>query len=300
MQKNLLISRIAPTPSGYLHLGNGVNFLLTWLIVRSNGGFLHLRIDDIDRERVKNRYIDNIFETLEFLQIDWDGGAKSPSDYHQNYTFSKRLDFYREKLKTFMQNSASFYPCVCSRKDIQTNSLNGLYPKTCFQKHIKYDSKTCSIRLHVKPNSNITIKGRGGYVDRTLGDFIVWRKGDLPSYQLASLLDDERLKTTLIVRGDDLFDSSLAQYYMAKVLKLQNFSKVNILHHALSLSKDGKKLSKSTQAKPILATKNKHEIYKEVAKLLKLESGAEDNLQTLQEAYHVKYSASFLPEFYVS
>lgn len=300
MQKNLLISRIAPTPSGYLHLGNGVNFLLTWLIVRSNGGFLHLRIDDIDTDRVKSTYIDNIFQTLEFLQIDWDGGAKSPSDYYQNYSFSKRLDFYKEKLKAFLQNSSSFYPCSCSRKDIQTNSPNGLYPKTCFQKHIKYDSKTCSIRLHVKPNSNISIKGRNGDVDKRLGDFIVWRKGDLPSYQFASLVDDERLKTTLIVRGDDLFDSSLAQLYMAKELGLKNFLKADIVHHTLFLDKDGKKLSKSIQAKPILAEKNKQKIYKEAAKLLQLESGAEDSLQTLQEAYHVKHPASFLPEFYVS
>ncbi len=84
-----LISRIAPTPSGYLHVGNGVNFVLTYLLVRKNKGHLHLRIDDYDTPRVRNEYIDNIFASLDWLGIKWDSGAKSPSDYRQNYKFSK-------------------------------------------------------------------------------------------------------------------------------------------------------------------------------------------------------------------
>lgn len=298
MKKNLFISRIAPTPSGYLHFGNGVNFLLTWLIVRSNNGFLQLRIDDIDSERVKNRYIDNIFESLEFLGINWDGGAKSPSDYHANYAFKNRVEFYREKLKVSILNNPLFYSCVCSRKEIQANTLNGLYPQTCFNKNIKYNTQTSAIRLHVKPNSKVYIKDRWAYLDKVMGDFVVWRKGGLPAYQFASLMDDEALKSTLIVRGDDLFNSSLAQRYMATILKLENFSKAEILHHRLCLNTKGEKLSKTTKSKPILESKDVRKIYKEVANILYLEHGATDSLQTLQEAYKSKYPIATLPKFY--
>lgn len=282
MKKNLLVSRIAPTPSGYLHFGNGVNFILTWLLVRSNGGFLHLRIDDIDTNRVKNTYIDNIFETLDFLELTWDGGAKSPSDYHQNYSFKKRLGFYKEKFKTLTKDNNFFYPCKCSRKEIWQNSKDGLYPQTCLKKSLPYSKETCSIRLHVKPDTQIKIDDK--IVDK-LGDFIVWRKGDLPSYQFASLMDDEAQKTTLIVRGEDLINSSALQLYMAKILRLKYFPKATILHHKLYCESSGQKLSKSTKSKPILKIKDKQSLYKEVAKLLCLESGAEDSLQTLQEAY---------------
>ncbi|MEJ7664021.1 MAG: glutamate--tRNA ligase family protein [Hymenobacter sp.] len=74
----MLAGRLAPTPSGYLHLGNAVNFVLTWLLARRAGGTLHLRIDDLDRARLRRAYLDNIFRVIDWLQIDYDHGPDGP------------------------------------------------------------------------------------------------------------------------------------------------------------------------------------------------------------------------------
>ncbi|QKG53163.1 glutamate--tRNA ligase family protein [Hymenobacter sp. BRD67] len=77
--KSAVVGRLAPTPSGYLHLGNAVNFVLTWLLVRRAGGTLHLRIDDLDRARLRRAYLDNIFKTIEWLGLDYDHGPSGPT-----------------------------------------------------------------------------------------------------------------------------------------------------------------------------------------------------------------------------
>lgn len=300
MQRNLFISRVAPTPSGYLHIGNGVNFLITWVIIRSYGGILHLRIDDFDAQRVRKEYIDNIFQTLEFLGIDWDRGAQNPTEYYSNYAFDKRLDFYKEKLALYQKECKLLYACKCSRKEIQKTSRNGLYPKTCLQKKIDFQRDHSSLRLHVKNDTLIVMGEDKAHLDKVFGDFIVWRKDDLPSYQFASLMDDEKMGINLIVRGEDLLLSSMAQKYAAQIFRCNRFLQAKILHHSLLQDEKGDKISKSTHSKPILEEKNLHQIFKKSADLLNLQSGAQDSLQTLQEAFKSKYitdSQKTLPSF---
>ena len=81
----LPISRFAPTPSGFLHIGNALNFILTWLLVRRRGGRLHLRIDDMDGIRVRPEVVEDIFYSLDWLGLDWDTGPSGPEDFHARF-----------------------------------------------------------------------------------------------------------------------------------------------------------------------------------------------------------------------
>lgn len=259
-----IISRLAPTPSGFLHVGNGVNFVLTYLLVRKSGGVLYLRVDDYDTIRVKNEYIDNIFASLEWLGIDWDMGPKSPTHYHKDYKFNKERYFYElSKLESLL------YPCECSRKDIAKISHDGKYPNLCTNKNLKYDPKIHSLRVFMQDFEN----------------FIVWRKGDLPSYNFASLVDDKTIKTSLIVRGEDLRRSTNMQLKLAKILNINTFINAKFIHHKLCTDKNGEKLSKSVKSPSLLNEKSKRFIYKKVANILKLPTNCEDNLDTLKQAF---------------
>jgi glutamyl-tRNA synthetase len=91
----MIRSRIAPTPSGYLHIGNALNFVRTWLMVRRAGGILRLRIDDIDATRTRPEYFDDIFRTLEWLGMDWDEGPRNANEQTEIYSQSLRAERIR-------------------------------------------------------------------------------------------------------------------------------------------------------------------------------------------------------------
>ena len=91
-------TRFAPTPSGYLHLGNAWSLALTWLLARSRGGSIHLRIDDLDAARLRPEYLEDIFASLEWLGLDWDGGPRDPADFLARHSQRLRLDRYRAAL----------------------------------------------------------------------------------------------------------------------------------------------------------------------------------------------------------
>ncbi len=266
--------RIAPTPSGFLHVGNGINFVLTYLYAKKYNGILHLRIDDYDIQRVRLKYIDNIFQSLEFLGISWDKGVKNTSDYLANFSFEKRKDVYHEYLKT-LKNKA--YPCECSRK--QVNSP--IYPRTCKEKNLKFKPNTHCLRISVENDFNAFEKN----LSKEVGDFIIWRKDNLPSYNFASLIDDHLLKTDFIIRGADLLLPTISQLYLAKLLNFDTFLNAKFVHHELITDQNHKKLSKSTNAPTLLNEKSKQFIYKKVANMLKLPKGAEESLYTLKEAF---------------
>ncbi len=262
------VLRLAPTPSGYLHIGNGINFVLTYLYAKKHKAFLHLRIDDYDTKRVKLKYIDNIFKSLEFLGIQWDGGAKNTQDYIQNFSFESKKDIYKKYLKYILDKS---YACQCSRKQILQNSENKIYPKTCQNKKLKLQAFKTALRVKVEDE----------FLAKNVGDFVIWRKDDLPSYNFASLIDDHILNTTTIIRGEDLLLPTKSQLYLARLLGFDNFLKADFIHHPLTLDKDGNKLSKSTKAPSLLSENAKQTIFKEVANILNLPKGAEERLETL-------------------
>ncbi|PIE61772.1 MAG: tRNA glutamyl-Q synthetase [Desulfobacterales bacterium] len=242
------ISRIAPTPSGYLHLGNAVNFLVTWALVRRQNGVLHLRIDDMDAPRFRKDVLEDIFECLDWLTLDWDAGPGSPDDFYRRFSLQANKEYYRERLTTLGSQSGQLFCCTCSRSAIKKISPSGLYPGTCREAGHHFIPGRHAIRLKIPKHTMVKVDGWHIDLAQTFGDFILWRKDDQPSYQLASLLEDERIAATLIVRGEDLLLSSAAQRYAAATLGLRAFPACRIRHHDLVLANDGEKLSKSRGA----------------------------------------------------
>jgi glutamyl/glutaminyl-tRNA synthetase len=254
-------ARIAPTPSGFLHLGNVFSFVLTWLIVRKNKGHLLLRIDDLDIQRRKIAYLDDIFSTLEWLGIDYDEGASGTSDFLQNFSQETRLANYEQLLQDLVKLSPPLvFECQCSRTDIQRNMTNSIYFDACRSLKITIDTiknerQNKAWRIEV-PNDNVTfqdfLKGQVRIpLAERMGDFIVRKKDGFPAYQIASLSDDLHYRINWIVRGEDLIDSTAAQVFLARLLGKSDFVNAQFVHHPLLLAPDHQKLSKSAGASSV-------------------------------------------------
>ncbi len=223
----MLVSRIAPTPSGYLHIGNIYNFLQTRALVDQQGGELWLRIDDCDSSRVKTEYIKDIFITLEWLGIRWERGPRNYDDFINNYSQIRRKDYYFKKLQEIPH-----YVCNCSRKDIKNRGITGNYDGYCRNRKLVF----------VEGENLLRFESSSG------NDFILWSRDSHPSYQLVSVIDDIDMGINFIVRGEDLRESTKMQQDLAAVLG-KKFPEV--IYHKLILDKQGKKLAKSNFSQSI-------------------------------------------------
>lgn len=243
----MTVSRIAPTPSGPLHLGNAYNFLLTWLLVRRQGGKLFLRIDDYDAQRCRRAFVTDVFESLDWLGIDYDAGPQGVDDFYARYSSVLRRDHYRERMQRLLKNGEA-YVCECSRSQIMQRFPGGVYRGFCRDRELAYAPMRAAVRLNVPEPCRIAVGQHSVDLSAVMGDFVLWRKEDLPAYQFASLIDDEALGVNLLVRGADLLDSSAAQRYLAQVMRIEPFLRAQLMHHPLLRGADGVKLSKSAGA----------------------------------------------------
>ena len=119
-------TRFAPTPSGYLHLGNAFNFLLIDKFAKEKNAEISLRIDDLDATRSRDEYLVDIFETLEWLDLSYEHGPRGVDDFKRNYSQSLKKEYYREQLKKLN----GLFACSCTRSDIKKISQDGIYPGT--------------------------------------------------------------------------------------------------------------------------------------------------------------------------
>lgn len=283
----IIRSRLAPTPSGYLHLGNAVNFIRTWLLVRKLGGRLKLRIDDLDCDRCRPEYIEDIFRQLDWLGLDWDEGPAGPDDFVRRHSQRLRLDRYREELENLLVR-APVFACTCSRKQIREHSTTGLYPGTCRGERPR-PAAPHALRVAVEPGTLVRVDNREVELAQVMGDFLIWRRDGLPAYQLASLVDDLDDRTNLIVRGQDLLASTAAQIFLAEKLGKTEFSRVAFHHHPLLSGVDGRKLSKSDDALSLTALRSQGKqpllAYRAAAGQLALEPGEIFSLDDLLAGY---------------
>jgi glutamyl/glutaminyl-tRNA synthetase len=244
-------TRIAPTPSGYLHLGNALSFAITWALARKQQGIVVLRIDDLDNARFRPEYLQDIFDTLNFMGIDYDEGPRSPQDFQENYSQLLRLPTYQAQLEKLVQQGM-VYACPCSRSQIAALSPQGLYPLTCRHEQLPLDTPNAAWRVHIPDGTVVYFK------DQLLGnctvalaiempDFVVRRKDGIPAYQIASIADDLAMGINLIVRGEDLMLSTAAQLFLAQHTGATDFTNAQFVHHPLIVS-EGSKLSKSHDA----------------------------------------------------
>ena len=275
-------SRIAPTPSGLLHLGNAVNFILTWLMVRKAGGTLRLRIDDADCLRAKPEYLEDIFRQLDWLKITWDEGPTGPDDFRSRFSQQLRQERYRSFLAE-LGRLGHLYPCNCSRSTIRQLAPDGVYPGFCRDRAGAFMAGEAQ-RVRVPEGSVFRVEGQEVALCNTMGDFVLWRKEDLPAYQLVSLVDDLDDRINLIVRGQDLLPSTAAQLFLAGLHGNNFFAETTFLHHPLVLGEDGRKLSKSDNALSLAALREKKlspvPVYQEVARQVGIEP---DGIVTLED-----------------
>jgi glutamyl-tRNA synthetase len=219
---------LAPTPSGFLHYGNLFNFVLTWRAVRSARGVLALRIDDLDATRARDVYLEDIFETLHWLGFDWDEGPRDVAQFKSQFSQTLRTENYRAFLKKFPG-----YACACSRSQVKART-DKLYDGFCRKRELALITDQTQWRFRA---------------DIPEHDVVLWQKHGLPAYHLVSLYEDLQDHTTLIVRGEDLRESSELQKLLALALGAEGraFSEIQFVHHPLILER-GVKLSKSAGA----------------------------------------------------
>ncbi len=247
---NFAKTRIAPTPSGFLHLGNVLSFAITAALAEKTGAKILLRIDDLDRARTNKLYVHDIFDTLNFLEIPWDEGPRSVKDFEDGYSQIHRMAIYHSALQ-LLAGEGKVFACTCSRRQLANDE-----PCTCFKRQIPLTRENASWRLITANRPVPAVKSFDGNVIHAalpteMHDFIVKKKDGFPAYQLTSLIDDLFYGVDLVVRGEDLWASTLAQHQLASALGEDNFGDVTFYHHPLLMETPGKKLSKSAGATSI-------------------------------------------------
>lgn len=248
MEMNL--TRLAPSPTGALHLGNARTFLVNWLIARKRGWRILLRIEDLDGPRVKRGADQQAIEDLKWLGLDWDDGPiyQSPRAAH-----------YRAATDRLIA-SGHAYPCICTRREVELaasapHAEDGaaIYPGTCRGKFASVEDaqraggRPPAIRFLV-PDAPIefTDDFQGPqYFNpaQDLGDFVIMKSDGTAAYQLAVVIDDADANITHIIRGDDLIDSTPRQILLYRALGLTNRIPRHT-HLPLVIGGDGRRLAK--------------------------------------------------------
>jgi glutamyl-tRNA synthetase len=243
-------TRLAPSPTGALHLGNARTFLVNWLLARQRGWKIILRIEDLDGPRVKQNADRQAIEDLQWLGIDWDEGP-----IYQ----SSRIEKYNAAIGQLIQLEHA-YPCVCSRSEINQAASaphaedgGSVYPGTCRGKFKSLheaqmaSGRPAALRFAVSDRSVKFIDHFAGPqrfdVARQLGDFVIAKNDGTPAYQLAVVVDDAEMNVTDVVRGDDLLDSTPRQILLYEALGWKDRIP-NYYHLPLIIGPDGRRLAK--------------------------------------------------------
>lgn len=251
--------RLAPTPSGFLHLGHAHTFRVAAERAQAAGGTLILRIEDLDRDRCRPEFTAGALEDLHWLGLHWDegpdlGGQLAP------YVQSQRLAGYREVLK-MLAAKGFIYPSPHSRKDVELaltaphdDGDEPLFPIALRPPQQSFDDPAflgeINWRFRVPDGEKISFHdGRFGEVTRIagkdFGDFLIWRKDGFPAYELAVVADDHAMQITEVVRGADLLTSTARQLLLYRAL---GWNPPPFFHVPLLCDEQGKRLAKRDAA----------------------------------------------------
>lgn len=247
--QSMRTTRLAPSPTGALHLGNARTFLINWLLAKQKGWRIVLRIEDLDGPRIKGGADRGLIDDLQWLGLDWDKGP-----IYQ----SARMEHYADAIDS-LAKSGNVYPCVCTRKEIEASASaphpedgSAVYPGTCRDRFASVEAaraatgRAPALRFRV-PLARIgfedAIRGRVEYDMAALGDFVIAKGDGTPAYQLAVVVDDAAMGITDIVRGDDLLDSTPRQVLIYNALgwaaRIPSY-----WHLPLVIGLDGRRLAK--------------------------------------------------------
>jgi glutamyl/glutaminyl-tRNA synthetase len=251
-------SRLAPSPTGYLHLGHARTFWIAQERACAQAGTLILRNDDLDRDRCKPEFVAAMYEDLKWFGFEWSEGPDCGGEFAP-YSQSERTQFYRSALEQ-LRGGGFIYPCTCSRKDIAAaaraphaeDDNEPMYPGTCRPKpsHHQQSTNRFSWRFRVPDGETISfVDGQLGpqqfVAGKDFGDFVVWRPDDVPAYQLACVVDDAAMKITEVVRGADLLKSTTRQMLLYRAL---NLAPPQFYHCPLLTDEAGQRLAKRHDA----------------------------------------------------
>jgi glutamyl/glutaminyl-tRNA synthetase len=259
LMQSLYRGRLAPSPTGYLHLGHARTFWVAQQRALNAGGVLVLRNEDLDQARTRPSFASAMIEDLRWFGFQWQEGPDCGGPYAP-YNQSERLTFYREAFER-LRESGVIYPCSCSRADVR-RALQAphaaddepIYPGTCrpgADADIYPGSdRPQNWRFRVPDGEMIQFEdGAQGHqrflAGKDFGDFVIWRQDELPSYQLAVVVDDAAMKITEVVRGADLLVSTARQLLLYRAL---GFAPPAFYHCALVTDGDGTRLAKRHDA----------------------------------------------------
>ena len=250
--------RIAPSPTGFAHLGTASTALYNVLFARQRNGTFALRVDDTDVERNRPEYELLIYEALRWLDLDWDEGPDKGGPYAP-YRQSERVDLYKQHaVKLLAEGNA--YKCYCTpeeleaeRRQAQAEKRPYKYSRRCLTDPPK-DRTEFAVRFKV-PGGKVTftdmIRGEMTFDAGLIGDFIVMKSDGYPTYQFASPVDDALMKITHVIRGEEHLSNTPYQLMIVDALGYER--PAAYAHMPLILAKDGAKLSKRKHPEANLA-----------------------------------------------
>ena len=241
-------TRFAPSPTGPLHIGGVRTALFNWLFSKNQGGTFHLRIEDTDKERSKDEYKDQIIKSLKWIGINYDG---------VEYIQSKNIDNHIKVVNELLKNGNA-YKCYCSSDEIEEQKKRAKQKKIPYIYNRKWrDKGETDAPKNIKPVIRFKSKIDGSTLlkdlvqgdiqinNNTIEDFIILRNDGSPTYNLSAAVDDQQMKATHIIRGDDhkINTFKQMQIYLAMKWELPSFAHIPLIH-----TTEGKKLSKRDKA----------------------------------------------------
>ncbi len=257
--RNEYRGRLAPSPTGYLHLGHARTFWTAQERARAHGGVLVLRNEDLDATRFKLEFVHAMLEDLRWFGFIWQEGPDCEGAFGP-YSQSERMDIYRAALEK-LRAGGFVYPCTCSRSDVlralaapHQGEDEPVYPGTCRPQtgNPKSEMRSPKVnwRFRVRDGEAVCFMD-GGFGEqqfvagRDFGDFVVWRHDDVPAYQLSVTVDDAAMGITEVVRGADLLKSTARQLLLYRAL---GFEPPRFFHCPLVTDDNGVRLAKRHDA----------------------------------------------------
>ncbi|MEI0698556.1 glutamate--tRNA ligase [Brachyspira intermedia] len=260
--------RFAPSPTGFLHIGNARTALFNWLYAKAIKGKLILRIEDTDQERSTKEAVDMAIKSLKWLGIDWDEGPEVGGDYGP-YFQSERLDIYKKYTEKLMEEGKAYY-CFCTSEELEKKSnmqrtLNQpiIYDGKCKDipleeaKRRVANGEPAKIRFRVPKNQIVTfddfVRGIVKTNSDEIGDIIIVRENGFPTYNYAVVIDDMLMKISHVIRGEDHISNTPKQILIYEALgaEVPRFA-----HTSSILGNDRKKLSKRHGAATLMEYKD--------------------------------------------
>ena len=250
--------RLAPSPTGLLHVGHACTFSIAAQRARNHHGILILRNEDLDPQRSRPEFVQVMIEDLHWLGLRWTGGPDCGGP-HGPYAQSERRAHYLAAWRC-LRDTGFIYPCTCSRKDLahaasapNDSDEEPIYPGRCRHRSDAAqfpEPAGVNWRFRVPDAEEITFTdmnlGLQRYVaGQDFGDFLVWRRDDVPAYQLAVVVDDQSMHITEVVRGADLLKSTARQLLLIRALA---YSTPDYFHCHLVRDSSGVRLAKRHDA----------------------------------------------------